>query len=241
MSEPLLLARNLEKSYRMGSQVIRVLRGLDFSLRAGEVVAVTGASGVGKSTLLHILGLLDTPDAGEVFFQGEEMFALPPRLRAARRNRVLGFVFQFYHLIPELTALENVLLPSMIAEGRRRWRRGRRAHRERARRLLAEVGLSERLRHRPAQLSGGERQRVAIARALMNEPAILLCDEPTGNLDPETSEGVTEVLWAVNRAREQAILLATHDPALAARADRVLVMDRGRLREKEPCGGGNDL
>jgi lipoprotein-releasing system ATP-binding protein len=232
MSEFLLEVRDVHKDYQMGSQQIHVLSGLSMTLAAGEIAAVVGASGVGKSTLLHILGLLDPPDRGTVLFKGEDLFALSANRRAARRNQVFGFVFQFYHLIPELSAVENVLLPSMIALGRGAWRRDRKEHRERARALLTEVGLEKRLKHRPSQLSGGERQRVAIARALMNRPAILLCDEPTGNLDPETSIGVRDALWRLNESRDQAILLVTHDSALASRADRILEMREGRLCDR---------
>jgi lipoprotein-releasing system ATP-binding protein len=231
MSDPLLHAENLSKTYVMGDQEIRVLRGLDLAIAPGEIVAVVGASGVGKSTLLHVLGLLDTPDEGTVYHRGEDLFRLPPTKRAERRNRVMGFVFQFYHLIPELSALENTLLPAMMHRGILEWRRSRSDLRDRARAILADLGLAERLKHRPAQLSGGERQRVAIARALMNEPEILLCDEPTGNLDPETSVGVQEAIWGLKDTFGQAMLLVTHDEKLASRADRVLRMVEGRLEE----------
>jgi lipoprotein-releasing system ATP-binding protein len=229
MSEPLLIARGVEKSYRMGESVIEVLKGLDLEIAEGEVVAVVGASGIGKSTLLHILGLLDRPDQGTVRCRDVDLFALSQRERAGWRNRTFGFIFQFYHLVPELTALENVLLPVMIGNGVGEWRGRRRAARERAREILVELGLEGRLKHRPSQLSGGERQRVAIGRALINDPDLLLCDEPTGNLDPETSSGVSEALWKMNEQREQAMLLVTHDERLAKRADRVLRMRDGKL------------
>ncbi len=225
MSEPLLAVENLHKSYVMGSELIRVLRGVSLTLGEKEIVAVVGASGVGKSTLLHLLGLLDTPDEGTVRFRGEDLFALPARQRAERRNRVFGFIFQFYHLIPELNAVENVMLPSMIGSGTSAWLKQRRRFRQKAVDILAEVGLSHRLRHRPSQLSGGERQRVAIARALMNDPAVLLCDEPTGNLDPSTSVSVQSALWGLNERRGQAMLLVTHDERMAARAHRIVRMD----------------
>jgi len=228
MSEPLLVARGVCKSYHMGSEVIPVLKDLELSIQPGEAVAVVGASGVGKSTLLHVLGLLDAPDAGEIVCSGTELSSLPPDLRAGWRNRIFGFVFQFYHLIPELTALENTLLPAMMHA---RGGTDGRDLRERARAILTELGLGDRLRHRPGQLSGGERQRVAIARALMNDPAVVLCDEPTGNLDPATSVGVQEALWNLKQRRGQAMVLVTHDESLAARADRVLRMEGGRLVE----------
>ncbi len=229
MSEPLLVARGIEKSYRMGSSVIEVLKGLDLDIAEGEVVAVVGASGIGKSTLLHILGLLDRPDAGTVHSRGINLFSLSQRERAGWRNEAFGFIFQFYHLVPELTAWENVVLPVMIGNGTLQWRGRKHEARARAREILIELGLGARLKHRPPQLSGGERQRVAIARAMVNAPDLLLCDEPTGNLDPETSSGVSEALWRMNGLQNQAMLLVTHDERLASRADRILRMVDGRL------------
>ena len=239
MSEPLYRARDLHHSYRSGGVEIRILQGLDLDLARGEIVAVLGASGVGKSTLLHLLGLLDSPDQGTLELDGEVVGGADHRTSwlsgggAARdriRNTSVGFVFQFFHLVPELTALENVLLPARSRAGLLEWLRVRGARRDRARELLEQVGLGARTHHRPAQLSGGERQRVAIARALMNDPKVLLCDEPTGNLDPETSRGVWDVLRGF-RGTDRAILVVTHNEHLARDADRVLRLQGGRLVE----------
>jgi len=229
MSEGLLYrVRGVSKSFRSGTERIRVLEGLDLDLRAGEVVAVLGASGVGKSTLLHVLGLLARPEAGSLELEGADLSAAGGAARDRVRNRSIGFVFQFFHLVPELTALENVLLPARIETGLLAWPGAAAGRRERARGLLDRVGLTPRSRHRPAQLSGGERQRVAIARALMNDPRVLLCDEPTGNLDPDTSRGVWDVLRAF-RGTDRAILVVTHNETLAADADRVFRLVGGRL------------
>ncbi len=220
----------------MGSETITVLQGLDLELAVGESVSVVGASGSGKTTMIHVLGLLDKPDSGELRLNGENLFASSGSRQAQIRNRSFGFVFQFYHLVHELTAVENVMLPAMIDTGWLRWSSQRLEVRERARSLLADVGLSGRERHRPQQLSGGERQRVAIARALMNDPEVLFCDEPTGNLDPRTSEGVQELVLSV-AARGRAVLLVTHDARFAARCDRVLRLKEGRLVPGPPSGG----
>ncbi len=232
MSEPLYRAGGIRKTYRSGAARIEILRALDLELRGGEIVAVVGASGVGKSTLLHILGLLDAPDEGTLALEGRDLRALGGAALDSVRNRAIGFVFQFFHLVPELSAEENVLLPARIGAGVFGWFRVAGERRERARALLDQVGLSGRRAHRPAHLSGGERQRVAIARALMNEPRVLLCDEPTGNLDPGTSRGLWEVLRGL-RAEGRAILLVTHNEQLAADADRVLTLQDGRLRPRE--------
>jgi lipoprotein-releasing system ATP-binding protein len=235
MSEVLYRASSIGRTYRSGAAEIRILKGLDLTLRGGEIVAVVGASGVGKSTLLHILGLLDRPDEGSLELGGRDLAAVPGAERDRIRNLEIGFVFQFFHLVPELTALENALLPLRIRTGVLDWLRHGRAHRATARELLERVGLGDRVSHRPPHLSGGERQRVAIARALVNGPRILLCDEPTGNLDPETSRGVWEILRGF-RGTERAILLVTHNEALAADADRVLKLEGGRLTERARPG-----
>ncbi len=225
----LLSARGLTKAYKLGGARLEVLRGVDLDVRQGEILAVLGKSGCGKSTLLHVLGWLDKADAGEIRYEGQDRNGLPASERARQRNVVMGFVFQFYHLMPELTALENVLVPAMIRYDGGGWRAHRHAATERARALLAMVGLGPRMGHRPSQLSGGERQRVAIARALENQPKFLLCDEPTGNLDGRTAEDVRALLWGLNRTHGQTMVIVTHDARLAAEAHRVVHIADGRI------------
>jgi len=222
---PLLQAEELEREYRTGPEVVRVLRGASITVGVGEVVALVGASGVGKSTLLHVLGALDRPSGGRVLFQGEDLFARGEAGLARYRRQEIGFVFQFYNLLGEMSALENAMLPALIA------RRPRREARERAAAALAEVGLGDRLHHRPGEMSGGEQQRVAIARALMNGPRIILADEPTGNLDPKTSDVVYDLFLQLQAERGIAFLIATHNPELARRADRIYRLVDGRARE----------
>jgi lipoprotein-releasing system ATP-binding protein len=230
-AEPILVAEGVKKDFRIDGAVLPVLKSVDLEVRRGEILAIIGKSGVGKSTFLHILGALEVPSAGRVVYCGKDLAALPAGKRAEVRNRDFGFTFQFYHLLPEFNALENVLLPAMIGRGVWQWLRARTALRGRARDLLREVGLSERERHRPAQLSGGERQRVAIARALMNDPKILFCDEPTGNLDSKTGAEIVDMLWRLNRDRGQTIVLVTHDEAMARDAHRLARMLDGKITE----------
>jgi lipoprotein-releasing system ATP-binding protein len=231
----LLSATNLKKTYRMGRVETPVLRGLDVSVAEGEFVAILGASGSGKSTLLHLLGGLDRPDAGDgtVEYRGRALSSMSAGELDRYRRREVGFVFQFYHLLPELTAHENVLVAGMAAHGRRGYAKRRGALRERAAGLLERMGLSERLAHRPSELSGGERQRVAIARSLLNEPAALLADEPTGNLDRAAGESILEALASLHADEKRSVVMVTHDEQLAARADRVLTMEDGRLATGE--------
>jgi len=238
MSEEVLYrARGIGKTFRSGAERLRILEGLDLDLRGGEILAVLGASGVGKSTLLHILGLLARPEEGTLELEGRDLAKAGGAERDRLRNRSLGFVFQFFYLVPELDALENVLLPARIDAGIAGWASVGAARRRRAGELLQSVGLADRARHRPAQLSGGERQRVAIARALMNDPKVLLCDEPTGNLDPDTSRGVWDVLRGFRRA-DRTTLVVNHNEALAADADRVLRLVGGRLEDaRAPAAG----
>jgi len=221
----------VRKGFPIGGRTLEVLHGVDLALARGELVALLGASGAGKSTLLHILGLLDRPTAGTVTMGGEDAWGLSTVRRAALRNHHIGFVFQFYHLVAELNATENVLLPAMIAESRLRYRANRKRHRSRARDLLARFGMGERLKHRPSQLSGGERQRVAMARALFNDPEILLADEPTGNLDRGTGEKVLELLFEEQRRRSLSMILVTHDESIARQCERAVVMEDGLISE----------
>jgi lipoprotein-releasing system ATP-binding protein len=220
---PFLTATAVEKSYEVGSSRLPVLKGLDVTLEKGEMVAVVGASGVGKSTLLHVLGGLDAADAGTVRLGDTDLTALSDAEIVAFRNRHVGFVFQFHHLLPEFTALENAEMPMRIA----RWAPAER--RARAEELLNRVGLGGRLEHRPGMLSGGEQQRVAIARALVMHPAILLADEPTGDLDEHTAETLHDLLREMHKERGLTSLIATHNPKLAAACDRVLRLADGRL------------
>ena len=225
----LLQAVDVYKGYPMGSGRLEVLRGASLAVAKGELVAIVGASGVGKSTFLHVLGALDTPDKGRVFYGGEDVFALSASRQDALRNRAFGFVFQFYYLLPEFTALENVLMPAMVGRGVLAWLASRGRLRRKAADLLGRFGLGARLRHRPAQLSGGEQQRVAIARALINDPAVLLCDEPTGNLDEKTADAVLDDLWTLHRDAGLTTVIVTHNMDVARRAHRIVHLREGRL------------
>ncbi|MFO1155117.1 MAG: ABC transporter ATP-binding protein [Rhodospirillales bacterium] len=224
MNEPLFRLSGIVRRYAQGRASLEVLRGVDLSVARGELVALVGPSGAGKSTLLHIAGLLERPDGGEVAIDGRACGALDDRARTLIRRLGIGFVYQYHHLLPEFSALENVSLPQLIAG------RGRRASDARSGELLAELGLAERLHHRPGQLSGGEQQRVAIARALANAPQLLLADEPTGNLDPHTAEDVFDLLIRLARGAQLAAVIATHNPLLAARMDRTVTLKDGLLR-----------
>ena len=224
MGEIVLRAESLAMTYAEGTLRTPVFAALDLEVRAGETVAIVGASGSGKSTLLHLLGGLDKPTAGEVHVAGQRMSALSDADRGRLRNRALGFVYQFHHLLPEFTALENVMLPVLLQGG------AASEARRRAAALLESVGLGHRLAHKPGELSGGERQRAAVARALVNRPACVLGDEPTGNLDAKTAQTVFELMLALNREHGTSLVLVTHDQTLAHKLDRVLELHEGRLR-----------
>lgn len=217
--------RRLAKTYVLDRHEVPVLRAIDMTLSTGDLVALTGPSGVGKSTLLHVLGTLDSPTSGSLTMDGVDVSSLSPAALAAFRNRHIGFVFQFHHLLPEFSALENVMMPALIS------RTAPRIAAERAEKLLDEVGLSDRMHHRPGELSGGEQQRVALARALVNEPRLLLADEPTGNLDEQTGAGIHEVIAGLNRRRGITALVVTHNPRLAQRMPRCLQLTRAGLSE----------
>jgi len=227
----ILKAEGLHKSYRMGATEVRVLKGVNLNIKKGEFVAIIGASGSGKSTLLHILGALDKPTKGVVKFEQRELDRFRARELNRFRNRMVGFVFQFYHLLDELSVLENVFLPAMTGKSIMGWFACRRQAKNRAKELLAQLGLAERIKHKPYQLSGGERQRVAIGRALMNEPRLLLADEPTGNLDSATGNGILDVLETLNRAG-QTIVMVTHDERIAQRAGRTVTLVDGKIEHK---------
>jgi len=220
---PLVRVVNMVKEFTHGAQVLQVLRGVDLTLTRGEMVTIIGASGAGKSTLLHCLGTLDLPTRGQIFFGDVDITRLSPPELARFRNQTIGFVFQFHHLLAEFTALENAMMPALIG------RVPQREARERAREMLEAVGLSHRLSHRPGELSGGEQQRVAIARALVMRPALLLADEPTGNLDTRTSGEVHDLLFRLNDERKMTLLVVTHNMELAWKVPRRIRMEDGRL------------
>jgi lipoprotein-releasing system ATP-binding protein len=223
MNENFLSARNLAKTYAMGKRSLEVLRGVNLEIARGDFLALRGASGAGKSTLLHLIGGLDSPNVGEIFFKGQNLAKFSEGELTHFRNRRVGFIFQAYHLLPELDALENVCLPARVA------RISAAPVEKRGRELLGRVGLQNRFEHKPAELSGGEQQRVAIARALINEPELLLADEPTGNLDSKTGGEIIELLKSLRVEKQMTLIIATHDAKVAAHAQRVIELIDGRI------------
>lgn len=228
--QPLLVCEHLSKTYQEGSLSTQVLKNVSFSMGQGEMMAIVGSSGSGKSTLLHLLGGLDTPSEGNVIFRGQHINQLSSDERAAIRNKDLGFIYQFHHLLPDFTALENVAMPLLIGA------MAKESAFAKAKEMLEAVGLEHRADHRPSELSGGERQRVAIARALVNEPALVLADEPTGNLDLRNADAIFELLGELNRTQRTAFLVVTHDMTLARRLSRQLEMRDGHLQQEITLG-----
>ncbi|MEY0970347.1 lipoprotein-releasing ABC transporter ATP-binding protein LolD [Providencia huaxiensis] len=228
--QPLLVCENLSKTYQEGTLSTQVLKNVSFSMGLGEMMAIVGSSGSGKSTLLHLLGGLDTPSEGNVIFRGQHINQLSSDERAAIRNKDLGFIYQFHHLLPDFTALENVAMPLLIGKV------AKETAFSKANEMLEAVGLAHRAGHRPSELSGGERQRVAIARALVNEPALVLADEPTGNLDLRNADAIFELLGELNRTQRTAFLVVTHDMTLARRLSRQLEMRDGHLQQEITLG-----
>ncbi len=226
MNTALLSCQNVSKFYQEGTQQTEVLKQVSFSMQPSELIAIVGSSGSGKSTLLHTLGGLDQPSSGEVFIKGQSLQQMSPNALAKLRNQYLGFVYQFHHLMADFTALENVMMPMLIGQ------QNKTEAQDRAEQILSAVGLQHRISHRPSALSGGERQRVAIARALVNNPALVLADEPTGNLDHKTTESIFELIQQLNQEKQIAFLLVTHDLNLAEKLNRRLIMQDGVLREE---------
>lgn len=233
----ILFAKNIVKKYRDVKRELVILDGLDLTVAEGEILAITGHSGVGKSTLLHILGLLDTPTSGSLTYAGTELTAvdggggLSEASRAKIRNTDFGFVFQFFHLLPDLDAIGNIMLPAMVQSGWIEWSGRKKQVREKAEGLLSEIGLSDRMHHKPSKLSGGEKQRIALARALINSPKIVFCDEPTGNLDEKTSEQMHELIWNINEKHGMTFVIVTHNEELARRSTRIARMHEGKIRD----------
>ncbi len=224
-----MTVKDLYKSYYKGKHEVPVLKGVSLSVQSGDFTAIVGQSGSGKSTLLHLLGTLDAPDSGEIHFEGSRIDSMSARQKERLRNREFGMIFQFYHLLPELTTIENVLVPKMVQDGFFKYLANKRKYKKRATELLEMVGLSHRLKHKPNQLSGGEMQRTAIARSLVSDPKILLADEPTGNLDSQNGREVMDTLDALRKHENLTVVMVTHDDRLAEKADRVIRLENGKV------------
>jgi lipoprotein-releasing system ATP-binding protein len=222
----ILTARDVHKSFPMPEGKLDVLQGVDLDISRGEILSIMGASGAGKSTLLHILGALDRPNSGKVLLDNTDIFSMNEKQLAKLRNKSVGFVFQFHHLLPEFTAIENVMMPGWINK------QDKQELYDRSKALLERVGLGNRIDHRPGELSGGEQQRVAIARALINDPKLVLADEPSGNLDRKTSESLHDLIWELNRVDNRTFVIATHNLSLAKKTDRIMFLQDGKLREQ---------
>lgn len=229
MENEFLRVKDVIKDYKMQEGVLRILRGINLTVVKGEIIAIIGASGAGKSTLLHILGILDQPTSGAVFHDGINLNEINAKEQARKRNEIFGFIFQFYHLLPDFSTIENVLMPMLIGRGFSRKGLSKKSCNEKAEALLERVGLKDRINHRPDQLSGGERQRVAICRALINEPEVLLCDEPTGNLDSKNGMEIKELIWDINDRLKQTIIIVTHDEQIAKCAHRIIHIVDGKI------------
>ncbi len=226
-TKPVITVSGLRKSYRKGKLEVPVLKGVDLSIPAGDFTTIIGTSGSGKSTLLHLLGTLDAPDHGKIFYNDQRIDNLPSRAKEQIRNREFGMIFQFYHLLPELTTLENVLVPKMVQDGFWTYLRNKKAYKARATELLEMVGLGHRMRHKPSELSGGEMQRTAIARSLISDPKVLLADEPTGNLDAENGREVLDCLAALRKNENLTVIMVTHDDSLAEKSDHTIRLVNG--------------
>ncbi len=227
-NQPLLLCQNLHKHYTVGSEDLHILNNVNLTINQGQFISILGASGSGKSTLLHILGGFDTPNQGKVTFNGKQVFAYKGSSVDKYRSKHIGFVFQFYHLLPELTALENVIIPAMVGKSFFAWQKCKKETKLRAIQLLTDMNLQDRMNHKPAKLSGGERQRVAIARALINKPALLLTDEPTGNLDTKTGNQIMEIFHALHK-QGQTIVFVTHDQNIANQTQKQVTLTNGKI------------
>ena len=229
MESDYFCVKDVSKEYKMSGKTLHILSGINLNIEKGEIVVIIGASGAGKSTLLHIMGLLDQPTSGSIYYKGTNLNSISHKQQAIKRNQLFGFIFQFYHLLPDFNAIENILISTLIGRSFSRNCISKNEAKIKAQSLLELVGLKNRMHHRPDQLSGGERQRVAITRALINDPEILLCDEPTGNLDSKTGIEIKELIWDINKRLSQTVVIVTHDENLAKYANRIIHVTDGKI------------